>query len=87
MALWWMEPGWTQTTCAGCGKTIWPEGDPDWGYCYECFSAMHEQSEPEPVPLCGICGKGKAVTDSHGIGVCSEACHKAACLAAEIKEG
>jgi hypothetical protein len=37
MSLWWLQPGWTQTKCS-CGATIWPEGDPDWGACYSCFS-------------------------------------------------
>lgn len=54
MGLWWLQPGWTDTLCANCGAKIWPEGDPDWGQCYSCFSAQleqqhqREQHEPEP---------------------------------------
>lgn len=40
MALWWLQPGWTETTCTACGAKIWPEGDPDWGFCYPCFTAQ-----------------------------------------------
>lgn len=43
MSLWWLQPGWTATTCGHCGKTIWPDGDPDWGLCYECFSEHLER--------------------------------------------
>ena len=39
---WWLQPGWTETRCS-CGSKIWPEGDPDWGSCYPCFSAQIEQ--------------------------------------------
>jgi recombinational DNA repair protein (RecF pathway) len=39
MSLWWLQPGWKQTKCCSCGATIWPEGDPDWGACFACFSA------------------------------------------------
>lgn len=38
MSLWWLQPGWTDTTCASCGAKIWPEGDPDWGKCFRCFT-------------------------------------------------
>lgn len=41
MTLWWLQPGWTKARCA-CGATIWPEGDPDWGACFTCFSAQME---------------------------------------------
>jgi len=44
MSLWWMQPGWTDARC-GCGKTIWPEGDPDWGMCWPCMSAGDRQAE------------------------------------------
>lgn len=47
MSLWWLQPGWTSAHCA-CGARIWPEGDPDWGACYECFSASLQRPEPEP---------------------------------------
>ncbi len=43
--LWWLQPGWTDATCMSCGSTIWPEGDPDWGKCFSCFS--HELAENE----------------------------------------
>jgi len=53
MALWWMEPGWEETSCARCGRTIWPEGDPDWGLCFECFSAAaDEESDMDKPKLC-----------------------------------
>lgn len=75
MSLWWLQPGWTSARCA-CGRRIWPEGDPDWGACYECFTASRRQPEPqyEPPPLCHICGQHPAVAGSNGYGVCSEAC-------------
>lgn len=47
MGLWWLQPGWTSAKCA-CGATIWPEGDPDWGACYACFSQQLAQQYPEP---------------------------------------
>lgn len=49
MSLWWLQPGWTETLCACCGAKIWPEGDPDWGMCYSCFSAsLQQELQPEP---------------------------------------
>jgi hypothetical protein len=51
MTLWWLQPGWDQACCSNCGKRIWPEGDPDWGACYECFTAQLEQQySPEEFP-------------------------------------
>lgn len=48
MSLWWLQPGWTQACCAQCGQQIYPEGDPDWGMCFQCFSAeMEANSEVE----------------------------------------
>ncbi len=44
MSLWWLQPGWTQTRCS-CGATIWPEGDPDWGACYSCFSQQQGEQQ------------------------------------------
>ena len=43
--LWWLEPGWTDACCMSCGANIYATGgDPDWGYCYGCFTAhMREQ--------------------------------------------
>ena len=39
MSLWWLQPGWGDATCADCGKNIKADGgDPDWGFCYDCFS-------------------------------------------------
>lgn len=39
MTLWWMQPGWTDALCARCGVNIHADGgDPDWGYCYSCFT-------------------------------------------------
>lgn len=40
MGLYWLEPSWTKATCASCGSTIYPEGDPDWGLCWPCM--QHE---------------------------------------------
>lgn len=45
MSLWWMQPGWTDALCSQCGARIWPEGDPDWGKCYTCFTRDLEQAE------------------------------------------
>jgi hypothetical protein len=47
MSLWWLQPGWDQARCPNCGKRIWPEGDPDWGACYECFTAQLADRERE----------------------------------------
>lgn len=41
---WWLQPGWRETKCA-CGATIWPEGDPDWGACFTCFSDQLRERE------------------------------------------
>ena len=38
MSFYWLEKGWKDKCCARCGKKIYPEGDPDWGLCYDCFS-------------------------------------------------
>jgi hypothetical protein len=46
VSLWWLQPGWTQTKCS-CGATIWPEGDPDWGACYSCFSQQQGERDAE----------------------------------------
>lgn len=43
MTLWWLKPGWTDAVC-GCGARIYPEGDPDWGRCFHCFSYEMEQA-------------------------------------------
>jgi len=50
MNFWWMEPGWKQTTCAKCGAVIWPDGDPDWGLCFDCFSLEHPRKQQEEQP-------------------------------------
>ena len=57
MTLWWLQPGWKDTTCMSCGSQIWPEGDPDWGLCLPCMTddlerhniglQRHEQCERE----------------------------------------
>jgi len=46
MSLWWLEPGWSDARCA-CGARIAPEGDPDWGACFHCFSAQLQASQME----------------------------------------
>lgn len=43
--MWWLQPGWTEATCPDCGKKIWPEGDPDWGRCVECFQARLDEEK------------------------------------------
>lgn len=76
MGLWWLEPGWGSACCFQCGANIRASGgDPDWGYCFSCFDAMHNQPQPpEPSgPPCDICG-GEAVATAAGAYVCSEAC-------------
>jgi len=79
-SLWWLEPGWTSATCPHCGVNIHASGgDPDWGECYECKSARHEQEQEQPWPEdsgppCDICGEHVAVSGAFGYGVCSEAC-------------
>lgn len=40
--MWWMQRGWIESKCS-CGATIWPEGDPDWGACFSCFSAQLDE--------------------------------------------
>lgn len=48
MTLWWLQPGWTDATCSCCGAKIYPEGDPDWGKCFSCFSAeLDERAEQQ----------------------------------------
>lgn len=59
MTLWWLQPGWTETRCANCGSKIWPEGDPDWGLCFQCFTEQMQQQQQfeqeqfpeEPLPI------------------------------------
>jgi hypothetical protein len=46
MTLWWLEPDRTKAVCANCGCTIWPEGDPDHGVCYDCFMQNAQQEQP-----------------------------------------
>lgn len=57
MSLWWLQPGWTETSCANCGAKIWPQGDPDWGLCEPCFTAQLQQQYPTPCSTCG--GRGE----------------------------
>ena len=45
MSLWWLKPGWTDACCSGCGARIYPEGDPDWGKCFQCFSAEMDENQ------------------------------------------
>jgi len=47
MSLWWLEPGWDQQCCAQCGARIWPEGDPDWGLCLQCFDEQLARAQIE----------------------------------------
>lgn len=74
MSLYWLQPGWTSARCA-CGVNIHASGgDPDWGECFECFSARYSQQQPEPTYRCDICKTGVAVASANGYFVCSEAC-------------
>ena len=45
--LWWFDPSWKETRCANCGRRIWPEGDPDWGLCFDCFTEEIEERRRE----------------------------------------
>jgi hypothetical protein len=55
MTFWWLQPGWTETCCSQCGAMIWPAGDPDWGVCFDCWTANYEnqagQTDPSGMPL------------------------------------
>ena len=42
---WWLQPGWTDAVCMICGVQIWPEGDPDMGYCYNCYCQQFAEQE------------------------------------------
>ncbi len=78
MTLWWLQPGWRDAICS-CGARIWPEGDPDWGACYDCFSQpARELIPPSPVPKCDVCDDHEAVADMNGTAVCSHECSLAA---------
>lgn len=75
MTLWWLQPGWRQTSCARCGAKIWPEGDPDWGYCYSCFSDnLAKEHNSSNNNKCEICNKYESVTNTCGKAVCSLEC-------------
>jgi hypothetical protein len=54
MGLWWLEPGWTDACCCYCGARIHPEGDPDWGRCFQCFSEEMGQREAEAAYYAGL---------------------------------
>jgi len=46
MALWWLEPGWGDALCGKCGTNIKSSGgDPDWGFCYDCFNDIQEEKK------------------------------------------
>lgn len=47
MNLWWLQPGWRETRCACCGAKIWPEGDPDMGICFACYSQQQADNAAE----------------------------------------
>lgn len=72
--MWWFDPEWVNARCARCGSKIWPEGDPDWGLCYACFSEKVKKEREPAIPLCDICGLYSAVTDISGYAVCSKEC-------------
>lgn len=79
MNFWWLQPGWDKARCASCGVNIKQSGgDPDWGYCYDCFQRRNTPGESdqdqEPVYSCDICGKGRACANENGYAVCSKEC-------------
>lgn len=78
--MWWLQPGWTDAICPRCGKKIWPEGDPDWGMCYDClnFDINRRRQEEEMMYPCDICGKNTAVAGANGYGICSQECENEA---------
>lgn len=41
--LWWLQPGWTDACCGRCGARIYPEGDPDWGWCWSCMQESQNE--------------------------------------------
>ena len=44
----WLDPSWKQALCGDCGRNIWDDGgDPDWGYCYDCFTRRTEKRKQE----------------------------------------
>lgn len=51
MGLWWVQEGWTETRCSQCGVKIWPEGDPDWGLCFNCWNNRWQAQEQYPEPI------------------------------------
>lgn len=77
MTLWWLQPGWRETECGQCGRRIWPEGDPDWGLCCDCFT-RHLEEQQQQSERCDVCGQANAVTMTNGRAVCSEECCRAA---------
>lgn len=88
MSFWWLQEGWTKAVCS-CGNKIWPEGDPDWGMCYDCMCQQNSQPEQQypdpPNPPCDICGKNDAVTGTCGFGVCSKGCSDEAIRRDELR--
>lgn len=44
---WLTDPAWKTRACAECGMQIWPDGDPDWGYCYKCYINRADQINQE----------------------------------------
>lgn len=74
-SLWWFDPDWKEACCARCGSRIWPEGDPDWGLCYDCFAEEQESRARRNLCIpCDICGEHDAVAAVCGHDVCSEEC-------------
>lgn len=66
MSLWWLQPGWTDACCASCGQRIYPDSDPDWGKCFQCFTveleanrAAEEQYQAEMVARAALAEKEK----------------------------
>lgn len=79
MSLWWLQPGWADACCARCGTRIAPDGDPDWGYCYACFTDnLNARQSTQHLPRCDICGIGAACAASNGYAVCSQQCDEEA---------
>ena len=46
--MWWMNDSWGKACCASCGANIQASGgDPDWGYCWNCFNNRLSEREHE----------------------------------------
>jgi len=79
MTMWWFDPSWRNARCTNCGvRIVDTGGDPDWGYCYDCYSHMVSQQQeyesPDSPIVCSICKNDYAVCMESGFDVCSPEC-------------